>query len=309
MKISNEARVGIIGIITIAVLIWGINYLKGRNILNSTYNLVTFFPDAGGLEKSAPVTINGIKVGFIENLQVRINETPAIKAVLDIEKQYAIGQGSRAELYSTDLLGSKAVRIITSGAAPYMSNGDTISGTIKMDVISGLQASLLPILEKVDVLVVSLDSLSGQMDHILSREALTQIMENLSELTSALKVSMASGGSLYESFRNLEKISGTLEEEKDEIASLIRNLNAVSESLDRSGLDSLSAEMTSAFAEVNTLMEQLNSGEGSAGKLFYSDSLYQSVQGLIADLDSLVTDLKENPKDYVQVSVFGKSKK
>ena len=190
-----------------------------------------------------------------------------------------------------------------------MSEGDTIAGSIKMDMISGLQTALLPILEKVDVLVISLDSLSGQMNHILSQEALSQIIENLSDLTYSLKSSMARGGSLHASFRNLESITGSLEKEKDEIASMIRNLNSVSENLEQAGLDSLSAEMRTVFAQINTLMDQINSGEGSAGKLFYTDSLYQSVHVLITDLDSLVTDLKENPKDYVQISVFGKSKK
>lgn len=309
MKISNEAKVGIIGVVTIVVLIWGINYLKGRNILNSTYSLVTFLSDSGGLEKSSPVTINGMKVGYVEDLQVRINESPAIKVVMDIESQYVIGEGSRAELISADLLGTKVIRIIPSGNAPYLGDRDTLAGSIEPDMISGLQSALLPILEKVDVLVLSLDTLSGHMNHILSDDALSQIIGNLSDLTSSLKTSLASGGSLHESFRNLENISGTLEGEKEEMASIIRNLNSLSESLNRSGLDSLSAEMTTVFTQLNTLMNQINSGEGSAGKLMYSDSLYQSVHVLIADLDSLVTDLKENPKDYVQVSVFGKNKK
>lgn len=309
MKISNEVRVGVIGITTILVLIWGINYLKGRNILNSTYSLITFLPDSGGLEKSSPVTINGMKVGFVEDIQVRINESPAIKVVMDIESQYKIGKGSRAELISADLLGTKVIRIIPSEQSLYLKDRDIIPGKVEPDMISGLQSALLPILEKVDVLVSSLDSLSGQMNHILSEDALTQIIANLSDLTSSLKSSMSTGGSLYESFSNLENISGTLEGEKEEMASLIRNLNSVSESLKSSGLDSLTAEMTAVFAQLNTLTEQINSGEGSAGKLIYSDSLYQSVHILVADLDSLVTDLKENPKDYVQVSVFGKSKK
>ena len=118
MKISNEARVGIIGIVTIAVLIWGINYLKGRNILSSTYTLYTFFPESGGLESSSPVMINGIKVGYIEDLHLRTNESPAIKVILNIEKQYTIGAGSLAELVSADLLGTKAISISTSDGQP-----------------------------------------------------------------------------------------------------------------------------------------------------------------------------------------------
>ena len=309
MKISNEARVGIIGIITIAVLIWGINYLKGRNIFSSTYTLYTFFSETGGLESSSPVLINGIKVGYIDDLQLRTKESPAIKAVLSIEKQYTMGEGSHAEIVSADLMGSKIINIVPSVNQLLLQDQDTIEGWLEPDLISSLQSALFPILEKTNTLAISLDSLSRQMNNVLSQDALSQIIENLAELTYSLKESLASGGSLNESLRNLESFTGVLEEEKDEMASLIRNLNSMSESLNRAGLDSLSVEMTSVFSQLDTLIGQINSGEGSAGKLIYSDSLYQSINVLVTNLDSLVRDLKENPKDYVQVSVFGKSKK
>ena len=309
MKISKEARVGIIGIVTIAVLIWGINYLKGRNIFNSNYTLYTFFSESGGLGSSSPVLVNGIKVGYIDDILLRTTESPAIKAVLSIEKKYTLGEGSRAELVSADLMGSKVIRIVPSGNQLLLNYQDTIDGWLEPDMISSLQSALYPVLEEINTLATSLDSLSRQMNKVLSQDALSQIIENLAELTYSLKKSLASGGSLNESLRNLESFTGVLEEEKDEMASLITNLNSVSESLNRAGLDSLSIEMTSVFSQLDILIGQVNSGEGSAGKLVYSDSLYQSVNVLVADLDSLVKDLKENPNDYVQVSVFGKSKK
>ena len=309
MKISKEARVGIIGIVTIAVLIWGINYLKGRNIFNSNYTLYTFFSESGGLGSSSPVLVNGIKVGYIDDILLRTTESPAIKAVLSIEKKYTLGEGSRAELVSADLMGSKVIRIVPSGNQLLLNDQDTIDGWLEPDMISSLQSALYPVLEEINTLATSLDSLSRQMNKVLSQDALSQIIENLAELTYSLKKSLASGGSLNESLRNLESFTGVLEEEKDEMASLITNLNSVSESLNRAGLDSLSIEMTSVFSQLDILIGQVNSGEGSAGKLVYSDSLYQSVNVLVADLDSLVKDLKENPNDYVQVSVFGKSKK
>jgi len=309
MKISKEARVGIIGIVTIAVLIWGINYLKGRNIFSSTYTLYTFYSESGGLESSSPVLVNGIKVGYIDDLQLRTTESPAIKAILSIEKKYTLGEGSRAELVSADLMGSKVIRIVPSDNQLLLQDQDTIDGWLEPDMISSLQSALFPILEKTNTLATSLDSLSRQMNKVLSQDALSQIIENLAELTYSLKKSLASGGSLNESLRNLESFTGVLEEEKDEMASLITNLNSMSESLNRAGLDSLSIEMTSVFSQLDILIGQINSGQGSAGKLVYSDSLYQNVNVLVADLDSLVKDLKENPNDYVQVSVFGKSKK
>ncbi len=240
MKISNEVRVGIIGIVTVAVLIWGINYLKGRNIFNTAYTLYTFYQESGGLEISSPVLIKGIKVGYIEDIQLRTRELPAIKVILKIEQKYTFGEGSQAELISSDLLGTKAIKIVPSGKQAMMQDRDTIPGVVEPDLMSSLQSALFPILENARVLTSSLDSLSRQVESVFSQEALTQIIENIADLTYSLKSSLASGGSLSESFKNLESFTGVLNEEKDEMGSLIENLNSVSESLNRAGLDSLS---------------------------------------------------------------------
>ncbi|MCP4310902.1 MAG: MCE family protein [Bacteroidetes bacterium] len=309
MKISNEARVGIIGIATIAVLIWGINYLKGRNIFNSIYTLYTFYPESGGVASSSPVLINGVKVGYVEDVVLRTNEVPPIKIILSIEKQYVLGAGSVAALASADLLGTSVIKIRPSGRQPEMQHHDTIRGMVEEDFISSLQSRLFPILEKTDMLAVSLDSLSRQMDRLLSQETLSRTLENLADLSTSLSASLSTGGLLDESFRNLESFTGVLDEEKDEMASLIRNLNSISESLDRAGLDTLSSGMTSALSQFSSLLEQLNSGEGSAGKFLHSDTLHESFAVLIADLDSLVRDLNENPENYVQISLFGRSKR
>lgn len=309
MKISNEAKVGIIGIATIAVLIWGLNFLKGRNIFNTTYTLYTFYTESSGLESSSPVLMNGVKIGYVEEVILRMNETPSIKVILNIERQYTLDEASVSELISTDILGSKAIRIAASGSKAVLHDHDTIPGVVVPDMITRLQSHLFPILEKTDRLAQSLDTLSLQMEQLFSQDALSQSLENIAGLTSSLNSSLASGGSLYESFKNLEIFTAVLEEEKEEMASLLRNLNSISETLNRAGIDTLSAGMTSALLQFDELMEQLNSGEGSAGKLFYSDTLHENFITLIQDLDKLVTDLKENPEDYVQISLFGKSKK
>ena len=111
MKISIEAKVALIGIVTLLVLIWGINYLKGRNILRSSYTLYAFYQDSGGLESSAPVLMNGIKIGYVEAISLEPEALLPVEITLHIEKTYPLRTGSAAVLHSADLLGSKAIRI------------------------------------------------------------------------------------------------------------------------------------------------------------------------------------------------------
>ncbi|MCK4749069.1 MAG: MCE family protein [Bacteroidales bacterium] len=309
MKISSEAKVGLIGIATILVLIWGINYLKGRNILSKTYTLYSFYPESGGLESSAPVLLNGVKIGFVDQVVLQTKETPPIKVVIDIEKKYTIARGSSAELFSADLVGSKAIRIIPSGKDQLLKDQDSITATVAPDLLASLQSRIFPILDQIGHLAASLDTLSRRFDTLINQDALGETLDHLASITESLNSSLNQGGTLDNSFRHLESFTSLLAGQKEEMASLIRNLNSISENLDSAGLDRLAIELQHVSSQFNTLLTQVNSGEGNAGKFFYSDSLYENLDALIADLDTLVKDLHENPQDYVQISVFGRTKK
>jgi phospholipid/cholesterol/gamma-HCH transport system substrate-binding protein len=309
MKLSTEVKAGIIGLVTIAVLAWGINYLKGRNVLRSSYALVTFYPETGGLENSAPVLLNGVKIGYVDRILLRTGEDPPIEVVLSIDKQYRIPEGSRAELFSADLIGTKAIRILLSGKKEMHEHADTLLPAMAPDLLSSLQARLFPILDRVGMLAESLDSLAQRLNTLIREDALGVTLEQLAAVTGSLRRSLAPGGTLDSSFRNLESFSAMLADQQDEMASVIGNLNAVIADLDSAGLGELAVELKGVALRVSTLLDQVQSGKGSAGKFFYSDSLYDNLNVLVSDLDRLVRDLNENPENYVQISVFGKSRK
>jgi phospholipid/cholesterol/gamma-HCH transport system substrate-binding protein len=309
MKISTELKVSLIAIATILVLIWGINYLKGRNLLGNHYSLVTFYSETAGLENSAPVLMKGVKIGYVDRVILRTGEEPAIKVILNIDKSYEIPKGSSATLFSADLIGNKAIRIDPGESAGWLQDHDTLSPAVDEGFLEEVQQKLYPILEKAGSLAESLESLSLRLDTLITDPSLDQVLSGLAGITSELEQAMGPGGSLDRSFGNLASFTGMLSDQEEEMKSLIGNLNAVSASLDSAGLDKLATELKGTSEQIRVLVRQINSGEGTAGKFFYSDSLYENLNGLINDLDLLVRDLNENPGDYVRFSVFGKSEK
>jgi phospholipid/cholesterol/gamma-HCH transport system substrate-binding protein len=309
MKLRIEARVGIIGILTILVLIWGINYLKGRNILNRTVTLYAFCQESGGLESSAPVTLNGVKIGYVDQVSLVGDGTPRVQLILKIEQAYQLGQGSVAELYSADLLGTKAISIVSTSSGETLNDQDTIPLRVAPDLVSRLQAGIFPLLNQVGSLSISLDSLVRGMDSLFVNGSLGQILENLAAVSGSLKSSLEPGGSLYGSLNNLDSLTGMLSDRRDEMASLISHLSAVSRQLDSAGLGQLAGNLRETSVQLNDLLSQVNSGKGTAGMFLYSDSLYLNLVELSSDLDLLVRDLKDHPKDYVHFSLFGKSDK
>ena len=306
MKIRSEVKVGLIGIATLVVLIWGINYLKGRNILNTTYTLHAFYEDSEGLENSASVLMKGIKVGYIEAIELQPEKPLPVHVILHIEKQYHLHKGAKAVLFSADLLGNKAIRLEPSGEDELLVHNDTILSSTENDLISSLSSQVMPVMEQIGDLAESLDSVVMRLDHLLESEDPQQTLNDLSRISASLSASLRQGGSLYESFGNLESFTSMLRSQEGEIASMTENLNSISESLDSAGIDRIADELLATSEAFRQVMDQVNSGEGSVGKLLYSDTLYIHLQNLVADLDSLVVDLNENPGDYVHFSLFGK---
>lgn len=306
MKISSEVKVGLIGIATLALLIWGINYLKGRNIFNGNYTLHAYFENSGGLENSSPVLMKGMKVGYIDNIKLQPERALPVHVIIHLEKQYPVHAGSAAILYSADLLGTRAIRIESSGSGPLMVHNDTLLAYMESDMIASLTSQVMPVMEQIGDLSESLDSVVHKLDKLLDSEAPGDALQDLAEISSSLSASLKPGGALHESMNNLESFTAMLESQEDELESMTGHLNSISESIDSAGIDRIAEELMAASGAFTQLMNQLNSGEGSLGKLIYADSLYSQLQNLVSNLDSLVVDLNENPKDYVHFSLFGK---
>ena len=309
MRISSEVKVGFIGIVSIAVLIWGINYLKGRNILSRTYTLYACYPESGGLEPSAPVLMNGVKIGYVDQVKLQADESPYILTALHIEKEYPLPEGTVAELFSADLIGTKAIRMVPSAHTLTVTDMDTLGSAMAPDLFGSLQASLFPVIGQIGRLAEAMDTLVSRVDSLLTMNALPETLDNLAHISNSLNTSVSAGGPLDKSFRNLESFTSMLESQKAEMAALIGHMNSISTSLDSAGLGKLAEELHGVSHQFNQLLEKVNSGEGSAGKFVHSDSLHDKLEVLVSDLDILIRDLKENPEDYVQISVFGKSGK
>lgn len=306
MKIRSETKVGLIGIVTLIVLIWGINYLKGKNILNRTYTLHAFYKDANGLENSASVLMNGIEIGYIDAIELEPDRSLPVHVFMSIEKQYRVDRGATALLFSADLLGTKAIKMESSGQDGVLEHNDTIHSAVEDDLITSISSQVMPVMEQIGDLAESLDSVVLKLHQLLDSEDPQEILQHLSGISASLSASLKAGGPLYESFENLNSFTSMLESQEEEIASLAAHLNSISESLDSAGIDRIADELLAASVSFRQLMEQVNSGDGSMGKLLYSDTLYTHLENLVADLDSLVIDLNENPGDYVHFSLFGK---
>ncbi len=306
MKIAGEIKIGITGIITVIVIIWGVNYLKGRNILNSNYTLIATFDQVDGLEPSGKVMLNGYKIGTVDKIDFDPQAKVPFTLQMEIDKSYPVRAESIAEIYSADLLGSRAVRIIQSEETGFMESGDTLNSKVTGDMITSLLDQFSPLLLQANDVLQTIDSAGAALTVILSNPALKTLVGHIDQAAGSMKEQLSESGDLARSLENLKVITGSIGTQSESIKNTIDNLESLSGKLDRAEIDSLLLQLQDLSEHLSGITSSINKGEGTIGKLVRDDSLYDQVGQLIADLDSLVTDLNENPKKYVSFSLIGR---
>ena len=309
MKIRTEVKIGIIVLSTILLVIWGINYLKGKNILKRTDVFYAVFHDISGLKQSGSVFINGLKVGLINTIEFTENNYNEILIAFSVNEGIDIPQNSVVEIYSADLLGNKALRIIPGDAQLLASHGDTLSSSTVPDMISGLMDQLKPFTDNASNALVSLDSLITAFNKIMDpsiQQKLRQSISNLERTSGSLANQLSAEGKLNLTLTNLEAFSKTLSDNKEKLNDIIANLEGISDSVARSNLKSALLNMNQTFNQAQLMLSEINAGKGSLGLFATSDSFYNNLNNASKNLSLLLEDLNENPKRYVHFSIFGK---
>ncbi len=312
MKYKSEARIGIIVIVTIALVIWGINYLKGKNILQSSEVFYTVFPDVTGLEKTAAIYINGYKIGLINDIHFEKGDLKEIIVSFAVRNDFDIPKGSVAELYSSSIVGSKAIRIIPSSSDTYYHYGDTLPSSIEPDMIGDLQNKIEPLTKKANSVIATADSLLSSLNDILDSQRkhdLQSSLDNLNSVSSSLKKQLGPDGDLSQTLGELKKFSTMLADNRGKLDSVFTNLAAISDSLGKANVKQTLSNIDKTFAQSSLLLSRMNNGEGTLGMLATNDSLYNSLKSSTESLDLLLNDLREHPKRYVHFSVFEKKEK
>jgi len=312
MKLSNEAKVGIIATLAIAATIWGINFLKGRNILKPIYTYIAIYEDIGGLEVNAKIFMNGFKVGQVDEIYFNDDRSGNLTVILGISKGFSIPVNSVAEVFSTDLLGTKAISIIKSDSDQDHVSGDTLISRFQAGIQEKIEEQIVPVKDKAEKLIVTVDSVLQNLNFIFdeqARKALQESILHINESSEQLDQMLSDNGRLTKMISNIESITANIKNNNEEITAAISNISEITDSLASSDLKSTVNKADQTLGETHEILRKINNGEGTLGLLVNNDSLYYNLEALSKDLDRLMRDLQENPKKYINVSVFGRSGK
>jgi len=303
-KISNEVKVGAVALVTILAFIWLYNYLKGKDLFSSTSHYWVVYNKVGGLTETNPVEVNGYRVGVVQSIKFHDPVSGKLLVELSVDKEFKLPVNTVAEITTATLIAGMKIQLVWGNGPGFYEHGDTIPGRLAESVLTRAENTLAPVKEKVEHLIVILDSLASSINDIMDvrfRNNLKSSMASLSNTAKGIEES-----NLKATLENINGFTKMLSENSGKISATFTNLESVSDTIKAADLYGSVASLKSALEKTTALLEKINSGKGTAGQLITNDSLYYNLTGSLNSLNLLLQDLKANPKRYVHFSLFGK---
>ena len=303
MKHTKELKIGIFVVVILIASFFMINYLRGEDIFNGEYKVTGKYENVEGLVASAPVYIKGYKAGKVAEVNY-LTESGEFEVVCSISSSFPVPEDSKMVIYAVDLMGGKGVKIALGQAETSAEDGAFLTTAFEAGLMDELGASIKPLLSKVESTLDSLTQVVSGVNSVLSEDNIRRIngtLANLEKTMANVKGIAASingkSAELEKFMSNLSSFSDNLEGIASKVDTTLAGVNGFVDQLKESDIKGL----VSSF---KGLVDNLNDPDGSINKLMKDDSVYNSVDSLLNDVNILVKKIQENPKKYLKISVF-----
>lgn len=292
-------------IVAIMLLIFGYNFLKGKNLLENSRTFYAVYDQVEGLSPSSAVTINGLQIGSVTNIKIR--KDAKLVVTMNIKNDFPFSKSSVANIYGGDLIGGKSIAIVPSFEDKTNAvSGDTLKGEIEAGLLELVNDQLAPLQTKVESVVTSVDTLVKSVNYVMDTETKESIKKSIIDFNKTVYL-------LNSTAKNVDFV---LSENLDGIQQSIKNATETSEHLKQFSQDLSQVQVKKIIDNVDqtllnikSITQKMDEGKGSIGQLMTNDTLYTNIEKATKQLEELLQDLKLNPKRYMHFSVFGKKDK
>ena len=293
VKKSNELLVRLFTLFLFTVLFWGVYFLNGENIFSNKQFFYAVYDNVNGLTISRPVTINGFKVGQVSNIDFNSENADLIVQVA-IEEDIPFSTNSILEIYDSDIMGSKSLELKVRSGTTMANSGDTLIGSIATGLTSEVSEQFGSVKVGLDQLIISFDKVLKEIE-ILSGTANRLLLTNEQKLSSSMS--------------HIESVSRVVESHTQSIDNILLNLTEITDSLSSIQYISISENILHVSQELETIISGIHSSNSTIGKIIYQDSIYNELKNVINNMDNLLIDIQNNPKKYINISIWGNDKK
>jgi phospholipid/cholesterol/gamma-HCH transport system substrate-binding protein len=311
VKPRSEIKIGLMVVITITLFILGINFLRGKGLFSSDKGYSTVYSDIQGLQESAEVRLNGLKIGQVDKIELQPDRK--IKVHFLLNKEIKVPKGSVVQLTAADLIsGTKILNLEMSNDPQILPENSVIESQEAEGILGNLGSQVSPMLETVKHTVVSLDTLLNTINDIINDDtrkhlnaSFASLEVGLNQLSGLASELNKQSGELAGVIKNANSITGNLAANNAQINNTLNNLQDFSTSLKNAPVQETVEDLRRAAADLQSLVSKANDSNGSLGLLLNDKRLYNNLSTTLGTLDTLLGDVKEHPGKYINVSVFG----
>ncbi len=316
-KFKRQYSIALMALGGIALLIFGINYLKGLDLLSGRNIYVAVYHDISGVNDATPVLFHGLHVGQVVGSELMPGGSGAIAVTFQLnERGLRMTKDTHVDIYSADLF-SRALRITLGQESP-AHPGDTLIGSAELSLTESVGAQIDPLKRKAEAMLASVDSLLNAMQLVLNPNARKDIdasftnlrgtLENINSTTHNLDLLIAKESQHISGILgNVDNVTANLAANNAHLSHIFANMDSASAALANGRVERMMADMEATSKSLRETMARLNAGEGTLGKLMTNDSLYNSLNAATRQMDLLMEDLRLNPHRYL--SIFGRKDK
>lgn len=322
MKVSKEFKIGLAVILSTALLILGVNYLKGNSFFGGDDIYYGHFPTSAGISPSSPVTLNGVEVGKVLAVDLMTPSSytdPSRRVLIKFSVQTSglnIARGSGLRIVPGVLSTEMQLEQNFIAEEGYFKVGDTLQGTVSQELTEQIETQLLPVKRKLEDLMTSIDNIVNSISVFWDTSAAYSLDQSLNEVKIAIgrfgNVAYDLEGlvasekvKLANIFSNVEDITYNFKQTNVELQRAIGNVAEITDSLLTADLKGTINEATLTLKKLNAALEDTSNGKGTIGKLLHDEQLYDELNATAKRLQDLVEDIKVHPERYIHFSVFG----
>ncbi|HEY8851302.1 MAG TPA: MlaD family protein [Gemmatimonadaceae bacterium] len=293
MKTRDEVLVGLVVTAAIVVTVLGSLWLA-RGGLSKGYPLYAKFPWGAGLKQGQPVLLVGVNVGYVD--QVDLHQDGTLVTTLRIQKNYQVPITSKAAVVPNGIFGDMAIAVTPSRPDPRsFKPGDTIP-------IGPSTPGIAELTSKADSITRSVNAMTSALEHEMVAGGGIRDLRNTIAATNRMVNEFATVASeqsrqLTATMTSLRRATSAIDPAK--VDSTITNFRSAS-----ANLAAMSTDLKQTTSKLDAIIAKVDGGNGSAAKLLNDPGVYNDVRQLLQRMDSLVADIKKNPKRYINVKVF-----
>ncbi len=315
MKKSSIIKIGIIITISIGIFIWGFNFLKGTNLFKPVNEYHAVYDKVDGLIVSSPVMVNGYQLGQVSDIHFDTDYSGELHVSFIIDDNFEVRKDAVAQIYSMDLMGTKAIKLIQGSSNKRLESGDTLMADIEGDLRDQVSMTVLPLKHKAEKLLSSFDSVLNVVTLVFNEKTQDNLSNSFANINSTIKnlehtsfeidtLITSERQKISSILTHLNSIVATVDDSDEDIRNVISNLSTLSDTLAQLQLKESFDKFDMALYDIQSVLNDINAGKGSLGKLVQNDTLYNNLEVGVYNMNKLIRDIYENPKRYIHFSAF-----